>query len=437
MPHKLSIVVPVYNEAQTIQQVLDRVDEIDLGGIEKEVIVVDDGSTDGSAAIIAERMRRGADQRFAHLSIINLGKGAAVRFGFKHATGDIVMIQDADLELDPAECTRLIAPILAGEAAVVYGSRFKRPSPGISAKTRWANRLLTWCTNILFAARLTDMETAYKVFRRDVLEAISLRCVGFDIEPEITARVLQAGFKNQRVAGRLQPAPEGRRQEDLVDRRHRRHLHAAAVPRGLAARAAGRTATHAPMSSADRPDRRWLAGLLATLLLALALRAVFPVADPPWLAPIGITWHDEGVWAHNARNKALFGQWQLDQWNPMFVSPVFTGLEYLELSALRRRAMAGAAGVGRGGPGRDRGPGAGPAGHRHPGRRAGRRVAAGRQLHVGDVLAGGAAGGDDGRLPGGVVGVLRPGRARLALGTWRGRLRRCSRSSRRPRRRSS
>jgi glycosyltransferase involved in cell wall biosynthesis len=195
MPHKLSIVVPVYNEAQTIQQVLDRVDEIDLGGIEKEVIVVDDGSTDGSATIIAERMRRGADQRFAHLSIINLGKGAAVRFGFKHATGDIVMIQDADLELDPAECTRLIAPILAGEAAVVYGSRFKRPSPGISAKTRWANRLLTWCTNILFAARLTDMETAYKVFRRDVLEAISLRCVGFDIEPEITARVLQAGFK--------------------------------------------------------------------------------------------------------------------------------------------------------------------------------------------------------------------------------------------------
>ena len=81
------------------------------------------------------------------------------------------------------------------------------------------------------------------------------------------------------------------------------------------------------MSSADRSDRRWLAGLLATLLLALALRAVFPVADPPWLAPIGITWHDEGVWAHNARNKALFGQWQLDQWNPMFVSPVFTGLE--------------------------------------------------------------------------------------------------------------
>ncbi len=194
MPHRLSIIVPVYNEAQTIEQVLDRVDEIDLGGIEKEVIVVDDGSTDGSATIIAQRMRRGQANRLSHQSIINLGKGAAIRFGFKHATGDILMIQDADLELDPAECSRLIAPILAGEAAVVYGSRFKQPSPGVPARTRWANRMLTWLTNLLFGARLTDMETAYKVFRRDVLQSIALRCVGFDIEPEITARVLQAGF---------------------------------------------------------------------------------------------------------------------------------------------------------------------------------------------------------------------------------------------------
>jgi glycosyltransferase involved in cell wall biosynthesis len=195
MPHRLSIIVPVYNEAQTIEQVLDRVDEIDLGAVEKEVIVVDDGSTDGSAGIIEARMRSSSANRLAHLSIINLGKGAAMRFGFKHSTGDIVMIQDADLELDPAECTRLIAPILAGEAAIVYGSRFKRPSPGIPRRTRWANWLLTWCANLLYGARLTDMETAYKVFRRDVLQAISLRCVGFDIEPEITARALQAGYK--------------------------------------------------------------------------------------------------------------------------------------------------------------------------------------------------------------------------------------------------
>lgn len=116
MPHRLSIIVPVYNEAQTIEQVLDRVDDIDLGDVEKEVVIVDDGSTDGSAAIIAQRMARGAAGRLAHLSIINLGKGAAIRFGFKHATGDILMIQDADLELDPAECSRLIAPRPSGSA---------------------------------------------------------------------------------------------------------------------------------------------------------------------------------------------------------------------------------------------------------------------------------------------------------------------------------
>jgi glycosyltransferase involved in cell wall biosynthesis len=195
MPTRLSIVVPVYNEAQTIQQVLDRVDEIDLGGVEKEVVVVDDGSTDGSADIIKRRIARGKEDRLAHLSIINLGKGAAIRFGFKFATGDIIMIQDADLELDPAESVRLIAPILDGAADVVYGSRFLAGSPGIPLTTRWANRGLTMMTNLLYGARLTDMETAYKVFRREVLRHISLRCVGFDIEPEMTARILRAGYR--------------------------------------------------------------------------------------------------------------------------------------------------------------------------------------------------------------------------------------------------
>jgi glycosyltransferase involved in cell wall biosynthesis len=208
---RLSIIIPVYNEAQTVDEMLDRVDAIPLDDVEKEVIVVDDGSTDGSAQIIERRMS-GAN-RVAHLSIINLGKGAAVRFGFRHATGDVIMIQDADLELDPAECRRLIEPILTGRAAVVYGSRFARPSPGIPARTRWANRALTTATNLLFGARLSDMETAYKAFRRDVLRRISLRCVGFDIEPEITARVLQAGYEILEVPVSYRPrrADEGKK----------------------------------------------------------------------------------------------------------------------------------------------------------------------------------------------------------------------------------
>lgn len=197
---RLSIIVPVYNEAQTIGQVLDLVDGIDVGALEKEVIVVDDGSTDESAQIVAERLAGGTALRLAHLSIINLGKGAAVRFGFSYATGDVILIQDADLELDPAECHRLITPIVEGRADVVYGSRFAGPARGeVPRRTRWANRLLTGLTNLLYGARLTDMETAYKVFRRGVLERIALRCVGFDIEPEITARVLQAGFRIEEV----------------------------------------------------------------------------------------------------------------------------------------------------------------------------------------------------------------------------------------------
>lgn len=210
---RLSIIVPVYNEAHTIEQVLDRVEEVDLGNVDREIVVVDDGSVDGTAAIVSERYAEATSDRIAYVSIINLGKGAAVRFGFRHSTGDVVMIQDADLELDPREISAIVQPILTGEVDVVYGSRFLKPSGRFSLRTRLANWFLTALTNILYGSRLTDMETAYKAFRREVLRHVSLRAVGFDIEPELTARVLRAGYKIREVPVSYRPrrADEGKK----------------------------------------------------------------------------------------------------------------------------------------------------------------------------------------------------------------------------------
>jgi glycosyltransferase involved in cell wall biosynthesis len=191
---KLSIVIPVYNEQSTIKEVIDRVLAVDLASIQKEIIISDDGSTDASMEIIERERLAHNDIIKAHASTINLGKGAAIRFGFKYASGDIIIIQDADLELDPAEYINLLQPILNGQADVVYGSRFKGKSKNISLKTRLANRFLTSLTNLLYGSCLTDMETAYKVFKTDVIKNLRLRCVGFDIEPEITAQLLKSGY---------------------------------------------------------------------------------------------------------------------------------------------------------------------------------------------------------------------------------------------------
>lgn len=192
---KLSIIIPVYNEEQTIAEVIERVWAVDLGGMEREVIIANDGSSDGTRrAIDASRWIN--DPRVkSYDSPINLGKGAAVRLGLAFATGEILLVQDADLELDPNEYGRLLAPILEGRADVVYGSRFLNPSAHVALRRWLANRFLTILTNVLFGGRLTDMETAYKVFKREVIEGIRLRCVGFDFEPEITAKVLRAGLR--------------------------------------------------------------------------------------------------------------------------------------------------------------------------------------------------------------------------------------------------
>jgi dolichol-phosphate mannosyltransferase len=186
---KLSVIIPVYNERETIAEVIERVRAVNLN---KEIIVVDDGSTDGTVEILRDRRADGV--LTVHESKINFGKGSAVRIGLQYVTGDIVIIQDADLELNPNEYYQLIRPILEGETKVVYGSRFLRKNPGIPMLTLLANKFLVLLTNLLYRSSLTDMETAYKVFSSDVLNRIQLRCVGFELEPEITVKFLKAGF---------------------------------------------------------------------------------------------------------------------------------------------------------------------------------------------------------------------------------------------------
>ena len=190
---KLSIIIPVYNEEQTISEVVERVRAVELGAIEKEIIIADDGSSDGTRDAMDRSPWAGDPRIRIYHNEINVGKGAAIRLGLKFATGDIVLIQDADLELDPQEYGGLLAPILGGKTEVVYGSRFLRPTHRVAWRSRLANRVLTWLTNLLFRTRLTDMETAYKVFRREVLDGVRLRCVGFDFEPEFTAKVTLTG----------------------------------------------------------------------------------------------------------------------------------------------------------------------------------------------------------------------------------------------------
>lgn len=190
---KLSVVIPVYNEAATVQSLVREVVGVALpGGLQREVICVDDCSTDGTGAKLDELPAMFPDTHFViHHKQVNQGKGAALRDGFRLATGDIVLVQDADLEYDPNDYPRLIRPILEDRADVVFGSRFAGGEPH-RVLYFWhtvGNRLLTTFSNMFTNLNLTDMEVCYKVFRKWVLDGITLKCNRFGFEPEITAKV--------------------------------------------------------------------------------------------------------------------------------------------------------------------------------------------------------------------------------------------------------
>ncbi len=185
---KLSVIMPVYNERPTVEEIVRRVL---AEGHEKELIIVDDGSTDGTREILARLAQAQPDRIRVILHERNQGKGAAVRTGLAQATGDVLLIQDADLEYDPADYSLLLEPIEQGQADVVYGSRFLGVHRAFMFWHMVGNRLLTFVTNVLYNATLTDMETCYKAIRREFLVGMRLRSNTFDIEPEITAKLLK------------------------------------------------------------------------------------------------------------------------------------------------------------------------------------------------------------------------------------------------------
>ena len=192
---KLSIVVPVYNEKNTINEILNLIEEVQLDNLEKEIIIIDDFSIDGTRDILKDLENK--YKIFYHSE--NMGKGVALRTGFSKVTGDIVIIQDADLEYDPNEYKRVINPILQGKADVVYGSRFVGSDPH-RILFFWhyqGNKFLTWLSNMLTNLSLTDMETCYKAFNRQALDKFKdkLTSKRFGIEPEITALIAKNKFR--------------------------------------------------------------------------------------------------------------------------------------------------------------------------------------------------------------------------------------------------
>lgn len=190
---KVSILIPVYNEFSTLSQVIERVINAPLPtGCEKEIVVVDDGSTDGTTQLLEQF--KDSPTLLVHYSIVNFGKGAAIRQGLARATGDIILIQDGDLEYDPQDYVKVLQPLVDRRADVVYGSRFRGGVRGMKWTNWLANKILTWTSNLAFQAGITDEATAYKAFRADLVRSIRLECVHFEFCPELTAKTRRLGY---------------------------------------------------------------------------------------------------------------------------------------------------------------------------------------------------------------------------------------------------
>ncbi len=210
---KLSVIIPVYNEASTVLEVIRRVQDVPL---EKDIIVVDDGSTDGTREMLKQSYPASlyssslkGDEGEGDIKIIlkekNGGKGSAVREGLKHIAGDIVIIQDADLELNPVEYPSLLAPILQGETKVVFGSRFRKKVPGVNKWLLTANRIFTMLMNVLYRTNITDVMTCYKVIHREVIGKLVLKSNCFDIEPELAGKICKLGYSIHEIPVAYKP----------------------------------------------------------------------------------------------------------------------------------------------------------------------------------------------------------------------------------------
>ena len=196
---KLSVIIPAYNEEKTIAGIIKKVIGIKIKGVAKDIIIVNDCSTDNTKKIL-EKINNKSVKILSHKK--NMGKGSSIRTGLEYARGDIILIQDADLEYSPEEYEKLLSPIINGKAEVVYGSRLnaiRKDMKNMYKLHYIGNLFLTLMTNILYHGRISDMETGYKVFKREVIENISLKANRFDFEPEITAKILKKGYRIHEV----------------------------------------------------------------------------------------------------------------------------------------------------------------------------------------------------------------------------------------------